>query len=326
MGISGLSRWKAGAAVLGAVALLAIPAAEGTAAAAEPRGERLHPSTVENVWTAMRAEALAYATNRAFAVQAALDRLTKIRDLYNRAALIELEHFTEQARLIGLVRDNAANLRAAIEDETSRAVRMYRRFAAEAKADGEADAARLFAHIAMDEADNRDRFAEALKAITKPSPVTRVPTDVTVKKTIIKAGPPKVQSKRTLSNLRTALQAESLAFMKYVLYAKHAEATGRARLATLFRRVALVELTEHFAHAATLAGLVDGTKTNLCTTIAGETYEGRTMYPRFAAQAGRVGNITAAELFADTGYDELRQARTFAQALSGIGGRCGDKR
>src|SRR5690606_31877811 len=112
-----------------------------------------------NLWTALEEEALAYATNRAFAVQADLERLPKISNLYDRSALTERQHFTEQAKLLGLVKDNAANLRAAIEG-TDKAARTYRRFAAEAKQDGDHAAARLFTEIGMDEADHRDRFKE----------------------------------------------------------------------------------------------------------------------------------------------------------------------
>ena len=324
MGIRGLGRLRAGAAVLGTVALLAVPVGVGTAAA-DPREGRLHPETRANLWTSLEEEALAYATNRAFAVQADAERLPKIRNLYDRSALTERQHFTEQANLLGLVKDNAANLRAAIEG-ADEAARMYRRFAAQAKEDGDHAAARLFAHIGMDEADHRDRFKEALDALLDPSFGGRVPTDVAVKTTIISAGPPKVKSKRTLHNLHKAMRSEALSFLLSVLYANHAQATGREALATLFRRVALVDLTEHFAKEAILAGLVAKTKVNLCTSIAGETHEGRQMYPRFAWAAGRVGDSVAAELFADTGYDELRQARAFGKALHAIRGRCGDRK
>jgi Rubrerythrin len=324
MGIRGLGRLRAGAAVLGTVALLAVPVGVGTAAA-DPRAERLHPQTRANLWTALEEEALAYATNRAFAVQADLERLPKISNLYDRSALTERQHFTEQAKLLGLVKDNAANLRAAIEG-TDKAARTYRRFAAEAKQDGDHAAARLFTEIGMDEADHRDRFKEALDALLDPSFRNHIPTDVAVKTTIVSSGRPKVRSERTLRNLRTAMRIEALSFMLNVLYANHAQATGRQELATLFRRVALVDLTEHFAKEATLAGLVAKTKANLCTSIAGESHEGDTMYPRFAQAADRVGDHTAAELFADTGYDELRQARAFARALSAIGGRCSVKK
>lgn len=324
MGIRGIGRFRAGVALIGMVALLALPVGAGTAAAA-PESEQLHPQTRANLWTAIAGESLGYAMNRAFAVQASAERLAQIRRLYDRGALDERQHVNEQAKLLGLVRDNANNLRAAI-DGAAKAARTYRRFAAEAKADGDTAAARLFSEIAMDKADHRDRFKEALNALQNPAIGDRVSTDVAVRSTLISAGAPKVRSQRTLNNLRTATRDEALAFMMNVLYADHAQSTGRPSLATLLRRIALVGLTEHFAKEANLAGLVGRTKANLCTTIAGERYEGQQLYPRFAWQADRVDDLDAAELFAETADDELRQARAFQQALADLGGECSGKK
>ncbi|GGM72201.1 hypothetical protein GCM10010106_18110 [Thermopolyspora flexuosa] len=320
MGIRGLGRLRIGAAVIGMVALLAVPTA-GATAAADPRETGLHRETKANAWKALELESFAYAANRAFAVQAHAEDLRRIRDLYDRGALIERRHFAELAALIELVKDNATNLRHAIQGAESTA-RMYRRFAAEAKKDGELAAARLFHDLALDEADNRDRFREALQAITKPGSGARIPADVSVKKTIIKAGPPKVRTARTLRNLRTAMEREALAFLTDVLFAEHAKATGRPTLAKLFGSVALVELTEHFAKEAILAGLVKKTRTNVCTTIKGENYESTTLYPRFARQADRAGDYVAAELFLSIADDDGRQARSLAKALAEIGGGC----
>jgi rubrerythrin len=318
-------RRRASAAVVGGLALVVMPLG-GMTASAEQGSERLHPSTRANVMKAMEGEALAHATYRAYAVQAGKEHLPQVRDLYERTATEELrEHFTEQAELTGAVGDNAANLRDAISGETYEAVTMYRKFAAEAKADGDTEAAELFAEISRDEADHRDRFKEALAAIKDPRSGARIRTDVSVEPTIIPAGPPRVSSERTLRNLRTAMSGEALAYAKYTLYADRARATGNRKLATLFHRTAQVELTEHFAEEGTLAGLVRGTRTNLCASIREETHEAYRMYPGFAAQAEKAGDRQAARLLAETGRDEARHASAFTAALSRLKGRCSAK-
>ena len=317
MGIRGLGR--IGAAVIGMVALLAAPAAG--AAADERRGTDLHRETQANVRKALALESLAYATNRVYAVQADAEGLPRFRDLYDRAALTERQHFGDLANLITLVGDNATNLRHAIATAEATA-RMYRRFAAQAKADGEYPAARLFAELALDEADHRDRFRDALKALTKPSWGLKIKVDVPVRRRSVEAGGPKVRTARTLSNLRTAMEREALTYLTDVLFAEHAKATGRPALARLFTRVALVELTEHFAKEASLAGLVRKTHANVCRTINGETYEAAQVYPRFAWRAHRLGDGVAAELFVNIAEDELRQARSFGKALAELGGTC----
>ncbi|WP_440065563.1 ferritin family protein [Streptosporangium sp. OZ121] len=330
MRIQGFARWRIGAAALGTVALLATPAGGATAspgqgATASPGhgASGIDPSTRANVTAAMHGEAFAHAEYRAYAAQAARERLPDVRALFDRTAAVELgEHFAEQAELIGLVGDNAANLRAAIAGESYEATTMYRRFAAQAEADGDLEAARLFTEISGDEARHRRDFVRALKAVSDPSSGATVPGGMIVEAVSIPAGRPEVSSPRTLRNLRSAMRGEAFAHAAYTLYAERARATGRPDLAVLFDRTARVELTEHFAEEATLAGLVRGTRSNLCEAIAGETREGDRMYPSYARRAAAAGDTTAAELLTEIAHDELGHARAFTAALSALGGRC----
>ncbi|MEO3803834.1 ferritin family protein [Nonomuraea sp. B1E8] len=284
------------------------------AAAYASEHEDLHPSTRENVREAMEGEAFAYASYRAYAVQAGREHLRQVRRVYEQTADVELnEHFAEQGELTGLVGDNAANLRDAISGESYEATTMYRQFAAQARQDGDTEAAERFAEIAEDEADHRATFVQALRAITHPSSGATIPTDVTAEPVSIPAGGPRVSSRRTLRNLETAMRGEALAYAKYTFYARQAKESGQPRLAMLFWRTAQVELTEHFAEEATLAGLVRDTATNLRTSIKGEIREGRQMYPHFAREAASAGDHEAAALLAETGRDELAHARRFAE-------------
>ncbi|MEV5412265.1 ferritin family protein [Thermopolyspora sp. NPDC052614] len=326
MGFRTVGRLRAGAALLSTIALLVVPVGGALASPAE-RTERVHPSTRANVMKAMEAEGLAHAAYQAYAIQADKERLPRVRDLYDRTAAEEFRrHFTEQAKLAGLLGNNADNLRDAIRTEAYEASSLYRRFAAEAKADGEIVAFRLFTEIGQEEADHRDRFDEALAAIKDPSSGAHILTDVSAEATTIPVGGPRVRSARTLRNLHTTMRREALAYAKYTLYAEHAEATDVKALATLFHRTARVELTEHFAEAATLAGLVRDTRTNVCHTIFDQTYEAHRLYGNFAQQAAEVGDRRAARLLLKAKRAQERYAHAFVAALSKIGGRCPGKR
>ena len=56
-------------------------------------------------------------------------------------------------------------------------------------------------------------------------------------------------------------------------------------------------------------------KVNLKAAIAGESYEAKTMYPSFAAQAKAAGDRAAARVFAKAGRQEAAHAKAFTAAL-----------
>jgi len=110
------------------------------------------------------------------------------------------------------------------------------------------------------------------------------------------------------------MHGEAFAHAKYNLYADHAAQTGHPSIAKLFRGTAQVELREHFAGEAVLAGLVGSNRANLTDAITGETYEAKTMYPGFAHQAAKAGDRHAARLFSEIGRDERAHAHAFTAA------------
>ncbi|ETK32968.1 ferritin family protein [Microbispora sp. ATCC PTA-5024] len=292
-------------------------------AASVPHGDDVDPSTRTNITNAMQGEALAHVTYRAYARQADRENLPDVAALYRRTAHTELrEHFTEQAKLIGLAGDNTANLRDSTGGESYEATTMYKQFAEQAKADGDQEAARLFSEVGQDEARHRANFVQARNAITERSSRATVPTDVQAKPVEIQAGPPRVSSSRTLDNLRAAMKGEAFAYAKYTLYGDRAGETGQPRLAELFHRTAAVERTEHFAEHANMAGAVRDTGTNLCATIKGETHEGTQMYPDYARQASAAGDTEAARVLNDTAKDELKHAKAFSEQVSKLGKQC----
>ena len=210
--------------------------------------------------------------------------------LFERTADVELgEHFKEEAALSGLVGSDRANLRDAIAGETFESQKMYPKFAQQANADSDSNAATTFSEIAHDESGHARAFGAALGVVQ--SGKGSVPAPPKVDPVQVPAGAPMVHAQRTKANLDTAMHGEALASAKYGLYAEHAKNPAVARL---FRGNADVERREHFADEAKLSGIVGTTRTNLTKAIAGEQYESQTMYPTFAKRAKAAGDIEAA--------------------------------
>ncbi|CAM5711160.1 hypothetical protein SANTM175S_10480 [Streptomyces antimycoticus] len=147
--------------VIGLCALTAAtPAATAVALTVPVEGQQaahaaarvLNPQTLTDLDTTMKGEAFAYASYSLFAIEADRQSYPAVAKLFRGTARTELnEHFREAAALAGTVGSNAANLRQAINGETYEHQVMYRRFAAEARADGDLKAAELFTEIAADE-------------------------------------------------------------------------------------------------------------------------------------------------------------------------------
>jgi rubrerythrin len=83
----------------------------------------------------------------------------------------------------------------------------------------------------------------------------------------------------------------------------------------MFDGIAAVELQEHFAELAELAGLVGTDADNLRAAIVDENREVEETYPLFAEQASAVGALAVAERFAEMAEDEREHEKTLEQAL-----------
>lgn len=303
--------WKPVTAALIGIAAICAPAAAATAAPL-PSAD-VAASTTANALTAMHGEAFAYAKYTAFAGEAARNGSPSISALFTRTAKVELtEHFADEAVIAGLVGSDASNLADAIAGETYEATTMYPEFATQAAADGCTVAAELFTEIAADEADHAAAYTQALASLTDPN--VAVPAAPAVDPVTILASAPAC-SGQTQTNLEDAMHVEAFAQATYRLYADHAQQSDLPALAALFRGIAQVELREHLAGEAVLAGLVGTNEANLKAAIAGETYEATTMYPDFAAQARAVGDDEAAQVFWKAGRQESSHASAFTAAL-----------
>jgi rubrerythrin len=267
--------------------------------------------TKANVLKAMHGEAFARAAYLAYGAQARTDRQSKIATLFDRTAEVERgDHFKLEAELVGLVGNDAANLTDAISGESYETTTMYPQFVAQAKAEGDTAAAALFAEIAADEAAHRDALTKAKATLAGtgqvPAPPKVAPVDVP-------AGPAKSKGK-TLVNLQEAMHGEAFASAKYLLYADQARSSGHEAIAVLFTTLAAIELREHWAAGAVLAGQVSGTSANLGSAATGENEEATRMYPGYAARAKAAGDVEATAMLTGIAADEARHRDAYLSA------------
>jgi len=82
--------------------------------------------------------------------------------------------------------------------------------------------------------------------------------------------------------LNSAFAGESMAHMKYMIFAEVAEKEGFPNIARLFRAIAYAELV-HSRNHLTALGKVKDTVSNLETAFQGESYEIEEMYPAYLA-------------------------------------------
>ena len=131
-----------------------------------------------------------------------------------------------------------------------------------------------------------------------------------------------IRCKNTLATLgMAALGIASLGMASTLLIPTASAAsagTQHIAVATLFSGTAQVELQEHFAGEAVLAGLVGSNAANLQESITGETWEHTTMYPGFAKQATKDGCTAAAALFTEIAGDEGGHAAAYKVALRSL--------
>ena len=117
----------------------------------------------KNLLDAMRGEAFAFAKYKMFAREARRNNHSDVADLFDKVADQEyLEHFSEQAELLGLAGTDEQDLNSAIAGESFEVSTLYKRFADEAREDGDEQVAHRFDEIRHDEAVHQLAFEEAL--------------------------------------------------------------------------------------------------------------------------------------------------------------------
>jgi rubrerythrin len=125
-----------------------------------------HPLTArtrKNLMDAMHGEAFAFAKYKIFAKHARKNGNNELADLFEKTADQEyFEHFRELADLLQLAGTDEQDVTDAIAGESFEVDAFYKRFADEARQDGDEEAAHRFEEIRHDEAFHQLAFQEAL--------------------------------------------------------------------------------------------------------------------------------------------------------------------
>ena len=121
--------------------------------------------TEDNLKAAFAGESQARNKYTFFAQAARKEGYHYIAKIFEETADNEMRHAKDHFKLLGGLGDTAANLQAAHDGEDYEVVDMYPTFAKEAEAEGEKEAAVLFAQIAKVEAHHRDRYKRLLDMV-----------------------------------------------------------------------------------------------------------------------------------------------------------------
>lgn len=90
--------------------------------------------------------------------------------------------------------------------------------------------------------------------------------------------------KMTEQNLNAAFAGESMAHMRYLIFAERAERERKPNIARLFRAISFAEQAHATGHFREL-GLIKATADNLTAAIEGEEFEVAEMYPAYLGVA-----------------------------------------
>jgi rubrerythrin len=122
---------------------------------------------------------------------------------------------------------------------------------------------------------------------------------------------------KTIDNLKSAFAGESQANRRYLAYARKAETDGLPQVAKLFKAAAEAE-TIHALNHLRIMGEIRQTAENLDVALSGETFEFKTMYPEYIAQAKSEANQQAAWSFDVANQVEQVHAGLFSRAIDAL--------
>ncbi|MCD6276597.1 MAG: rubrerythrin family protein [Thermoplasmata archaeon] len=125
--------------------------------------------------------------------------------------------------------------------------------------------------------------------------------------------------KMVKKSLEEAFAGESMAHMKYLIFAEQAEKEGKRNIARLFRAIAYAEFVHAKNHARNL-GYIKSTEENLATAMSGETFEVEDMYPAYLEIAKYFGEKGAEMSFNFAVEAEKIHAKMYEEAKEKVAG------
>lgn len=130
---------------------------------------------------------------------------------------------------------------------------------------------------------------------------------------------PKLEGSKTQKNLKTALEGEALAHMKYEYYASQAKKDGYVQIQDIFLESSKNEKEHGKVWFKLLnGGEIKDTLTNLKEAVEVEKYEWSAMYKNFAATAREEGFDEIADLFELTSQIEKEHERRYNVLIHNI--------
>ena len=121
--------------------------------------------TDDNLKTAFSGESQARNKYDYFAKVAKKEGHLYIAKVFEETAINEMQHAKEEFKLLNGIGDTAKNLKEAIKGEHYETEDMYPVFSKEAEAEGNKEAAKLFADIGKVEKHHEERFKKLLKMV-----------------------------------------------------------------------------------------------------------------------------------------------------------------
>jgi len=135
-----------------------------------------------------------------------------------------------------------------------------------------------------------------------------------------------INGSQTEANLKAAFAGESQANLRYIYFAKIADAEGQTEVANTFRSTSKGEVAHASGHLDYLKAVGDpatglpigDTSANLRAAIAGETFEYTDMYPGMAKTARDEGYDDIADWFEVMAKAERAHAGRFEKLLADL--------
>src|SRR3990172_5024338 len=120
----------------------------------------------------------------------------------------------------------------------------------------------------------------------------------------------------TVKNIESAFAGESMAYIKYMYFARVARERGDVETAQVFEETAAQEVQHAFGHMDLLYPKAEmSVKQCLAMAIEGETYEYTEMYPTFRHLAEREKNEAAVAEFDEQIAESKEHAERFRATL-----------
>jgi rubrerythrin len=125
----------------------------------------MNPRTNRNLAHAMECAAMDATEYNRFAARARMEDEWGLAKLFQDMADTDrTEYFPKEAELAGLIASSPDNLRNAM-DSDRKEIKMFIRFASEAKEDGDADISSMFEKLGRDRANRYAQFEAALRTM-----------------------------------------------------------------------------------------------------------------------------------------------------------------